>query len=103
MAIEEVARRWTAQLDGGPKLGPRKEAFRQLGFDYKDDISQTSENKWGEEYCYVYDGKKTLFAGHITIGAKQPDKCLSLHVHWDEARRKVVIAHVGRHKTNTRT
>lgn len=54
-------------------------------------------------YSYSYDGQRTLFAGHITRGAKQPDKCLSLHMHWDEARPRVVIAHVGRHKTNTRT
>lgn len=103
MAIDDVAGRWAEQLAGGPKLGPRKEAFRQRGFEYKEDISQTSEGKWRDEYSYVYDGKKVLFAPHITIGAKQPDKCLSVHMYWDETRRRVVIAHVGRHKTNTRS
>jgi hypothetical protein len=103
MAIDEVARRWAEQLAGGPKLGPRKEAFRELGFNYKEDISQTSKGKWGSEYTYIYDGKKTLFAPHITIGAKQVDKCLSIHIFWDESKQRIVIAHVGRHKTNTRS
>jgi hypothetical protein len=44
-----------------------------------------------------------VFAPHITIGAKSPDRCLSIHMHWDEAKRRVVIAHVGRHKTNTKS
>jgi hypothetical protein len=103
LAIDDVAKHWAQQLAGGPNLGPRKEAFRQRGFEYKEDISQTSEGKWRDEYSYPYDGKKTLFAPHITIGAKQADKCLSVHMFWDEPKRVVVIAHVGRHKMNTRS
>jgi hypothetical protein len=103
LAIDDVAGHWGQQLAGGPNLGPRKEAFRQRGFEYKEDISQTSEGKWRDEYSYTYEGKKTLFAPHITIGAKQADKCLSVHMFWDEPKSVVVIAHVGRHKTNTRT
>ncbi|MCW5790451.1 MAG: hypothetical protein KIT72_08520 [Polyangiaceae bacterium] len=103
MAIDDVAQRWAEQLAGGPKLGPRKEAFRQRGFEYKENISQTSEGKWRDEYSYVYNGTKILFAPHITIGAKQADKCLSVHMFWDEQKRCVAIAHVGRHKTNTRS
>lgn len=103
LAIDDVARRWAEQLGGGAKLGPRKEAFRQRGFDYADDISGTSEGRWGDEYKYEYEGTRIVFAPHITIGAKQADKCLSIHMHWDNEKRRVVIAHVGRHKTNTRT
>lgn len=80
LAIDDVAKHWAQQLADGPNLGPRKEAFRQRGFEYKEDISQTSEGKWRDECSYTYDGKKTLFAPHITIGAKQPDKCLSVHM-----------------------
>ncbi|HEU0029904.1 MAG TPA: hypothetical protein VFQ53_04670 [Kofleriaceae bacterium] len=103
LAIDDVARRWADQLAGGPKLGSRRDAFRQRGFEYKEDISQTAEGKWGDEYTYAYEGRRIVFAPHITIGAKSPDRCLSIHMHWDEAKRKVVIAHVGRHKTNTKS
>lgn len=103
LAIDDVARRWAEQLGGGAAVGTRKEAFRLRGFEYKEEISQTSAGKWGDEYTYLYEGKKMVFAPHITIGAKQADKCLSIHMFWDEPKRRVVIAHVGRHKTNTRS
>jgi len=67
------------------------------------DISPTAAGRWRDEYTYAYEGNKILFAPHITIGAKSADRCLSIHMHWDDTRGKVVIAHVGRHKTNTRS
>lgn len=97
LAIDEVARGWLLSLKG------KKGAFEDLGFDYADDISKTTRGKYGKEYTYRYEGENTSFEPHITIGAKQPDKCLSIHMHWDENRRRVVIAHVGRHKSNTTT
>lgn len=95
LAIDEVAGSWLLSLKG------KKGAFKELGFDYADDISKTTRGKWGKEYAYKYEGETTSFEPHITIGAKQADKCLSIHMHWDEKRGRVVIAHVGRHKTNT--
>ena len=103
LAIDDVAGRWAEQMAGGPNIGARRDAFRKCGFDYKEDISQTAEGKWGTEYTYPYEGKRIVFAPHITIGAKSADRCISIHMHWDEAKRKVVVAHVGRHKTNTRS
>lgn len=103
LAIEDVASRWVEQLEGGASMGARRDAFRERGFDYKEDISPTAEGKWGEDYTYRYNGRRIVFAPHITIGAKGPDRCLSIHLHWDDATRKVVIAHVGRHKKNTLT
>lgn len=97
LAIDEVARAWMLQLRG------RKGAFEDLGFEYADDISQTTRGKHGKEYVYRYEGENTSFEPHITMGAKQADKCLSIHMHWDDNRRRVAIAHVGRHKSNTTT
>lgn len=77
--------------------------FRQRGFEYKDDISATSRGKWGDEYTAKYNGQTIDVSPHITIGAKQADTCLSVHMYWDKESKKVVIAHVGRHKTNTKT
>lgn len=103
LAIEDVVSRWVEQRDGGASMGARRDAFRERGFDYKEDISATAEGKWREDYTYRYNGRRIVFAPHITIGAKGPDRCLSIHLHWDDATRKVVIAHVGRHKKNTLT
>lgn len=103
LAVEDVAAQWAEQLDGGAPLGPRRDAFRERGFEYKDDISPTSAGKWGEDYTYRYNGRRIVFGPHITIGAKSPDRCLSIHMFWDDTTRKVVIAHVGRHKKNTLT
>ncbi|MBL0919251.1 MAG: hypothetical protein IBJ14_11140 [Hydrogenophaga sp.] len=102
-AIDEVAGLWVDGLSGGKTPGPLKTLFRQRGFEYKDDISQTSRGKWGTEYEAKYKGQTIDISPHITIGAKQADTCLSVHMHWDKESKKVVIAHVGRHKTNTKT
>lgn len=102
-AIDEVAGLWISGLSGGKNSGPLKPLFLQRGFEYKDDISQTSRGKWGSEYEAKYNGQTIDISPHITIGAKQADTCLSVHMYWDKASKKVVIAHVGRHKTNTKT
>lgn len=101
LAIDEVARQWSDQLDRGGSLGARRDLFRQRGYDYKEDISMTAEGRYGDEYTYVYGGKRVVFAPHISLGAShQPARSLSIHMHWDQHARRVVIAHVGRHKRN---
>jgi len=102
-AIDEVAGLWVVGLSGGKSPGPLKNLFRQRGFDYKDDVSQTSRGKWRGEYEARYNGQEIDISPHITVGAKQADTCISIHMHWDRETQKVVIAHVGRHKTNTKT
>lgn len=102
-AIDEVASLWVVGISGGKNSGPLRTLFRQRGFEYKDDISQTSRSKWGSEYEASHNGQTIDISPHITIGAKQADTCLSIHMHWDKESKKVIIAHVGRHKTNTKT
>lgn len=102
-AIDEVAGLWITGLSGGKSPGPLKNLFRQRGFDYRDDISQTSRGKWGTEYEAKYKDQTIDISPHITIGAKQAGTCLSIHMYWDKESKQVVIAHVGRHKTNTKT
>ena len=102
-AIDEVAGLWIAGLNGAKNPGPLKLLFKQRGFEYKDDVSQTSRGKWSEEYSASYDGRPIDISPHITIGAKQADTCLSIHMHWDKESKKVIVAHIGRHKINTKT
>jgi hypothetical protein len=103
LAIEEVASLWAVSLAGGKNPGPLKTLFRQRGFDYKDDVSQTSKGKWADEYTASFNDQTIDVSPHITIGAKQADTCLSVHVYWDRESAQVIVAHVGRHKTNTKT
>jgi hypothetical protein len=103
-AIDEVASIWVESLDSGASVGSLRELFKKkYGFAYADDVSQTSKGKWANEYKATQDGKEYDISPHITIGAKQADTCLSIHWAWDKDRKKVLIAHVGRHKTNTKT
>ena len=50
-------------------------------------------------------GKEQLFEPHITIGAKDPNSCASIHFIFDKDRSpaKIVVAHVGKHLPNTKT
>jgi hypothetical protein len=66
-------------------------------------ISQTSKGKWSDDYTFNYDGKPQLFEWHVTLGAGSADTCASIHFLPDAALGKLVIAHVGRHLTNTRS
>lgn len=77
------------------------DALSDLGFDYAERVSQTSKGKWSDDYKFLYKGKKRLFEKHITIGAKQADKCLSVHWYRDVDDHVLVIGHCGRHLTNT--
>ncbi len=70
---------------------------------YKARESMTSRGKWGEEYEATYQGRKVPIEQHLALGKGKPDACLRIHFYTDEKDQKYVIAHVGRHKTNTST
>jgi len=103
IAVEEVASIWADSVESGKPVGAVRTLFKHRGFDYADDISQTSKGRWGGEYVAKFNGEELDISPHITIGAKQPDSCLSIHFAWHKAEKVVVVAHVGRHKSNTKT
>jgi hypothetical protein len=102
-ALDEVASIWAETVDSGKPGGSLRQLFKKRGFDYADDVSQTSKGKWASEYVADYQGQQLDVAPHITIGAKQADTCLSIHWAWHKAEKVALVAHVGRHKTNTKT
>lgn len=102
-ALEEVASIWSDTIGSGKAGGSLRQLFKARGFDYADDVSQTSKGKWGGEYTATYNGVELDISPHITLGAKQPDTCLSIHWAWHKDEKVVLVAHVGRHKTNTKT
>ncbi len=100
LALYTVASEWTTK-DGN--LGQSwKQALRNLGFDVHQ-VSQTSGTKWKSDYDFVYKGKSLLFSEHITIGAKQSDKCCSIHWYRDDKNLVIVIGYCGEHLPNTKT
>jgi len=102
-ALDEVASIWAETVDTGKAGGSVRQLFKARGFDYADDVSQTSKGKWGSEYTATYKGQEVDISPHITLGAKQADTCLSVHWAWHKDEKVAVVAHVGRHKTNTKT
>jgi hypothetical protein len=102
-ALEEVASIRADSIESGKPAGSLRHLFKQRGFDYADDISRTARGKFGDEYLADYKGRQLDIAPHITIGAKQPDSCLSVHWAWDKEGKQALVAHVGRHKSNTKT
>lgn len=103
LAIDEVAAAWARSVATGASVGSLRDQFKQKGFEYADDVSATSKGKWGDQYSANHQGRVIDISPHITIGAKQADSCVSIHWAWDRDERKAIVAHVGRHKTNTRT
>lgn len=100
-ALFQVATEWR---NGNGNLGKSWVAsMKPLGFDFRDQISKTSEGKWGKEYEFLYKEKKRIFEKHVTIGKRQADKCLSIHLYRDDDDRVLVIGHCGRHLTNTKS
>ena len=66
-------------------------------------ISDTTKGKFRSHYEFEYQGVKQLFEPHITIGSGGPNSCASIHFIFDQAREKIIVAHVGKHLPNTKT
>ena len=97
--MDKVAAVWARNEGGGDLWQMLKDAG--LGKRVSSSISQTSRGKWGDDYRFVYDGNPQLFEWHVTLGAGSADTCASIHFLPDAKRGKLVVAHVGRHLTNT--
>lgn len=102
-AMHAVWGQWRKSRRQQVPVGSLKDLFEEKGFDYRPRASKTSKGKWGTEYEAMYDGKKVSIQQHLTLGKGGPDTCLSIHFFTDDQKEKFVIAHVGRHKTNTST
>lgn len=66
-------------------------------------ISQTTKGKYIEEYTFNHNGEPRLFEWHVTLGAGAAATCASIHFLPDKKLGKLVIAHVGRHLSNTKS
>jgi len=99
-ALDEAARLRVANGNLGKAW---KEHFKEVGLTYKGRISDTTRNNWGDDYSFLFEGKKVLFEEHFTIGVKSANTCLSIHFSTRLRKDKIVVAYVGRHLRNTQT
>ena len=99
-ALNELCLKWKQE----GKLGETwKMALTGRGFEYKPDISETAKGSFKADYTFMYKGKKLLFGEHVTFGVGQdPQKCLSVHWHRDNASKIIAIGHCGKHLANTK-
>jgi len=102
-AMYEVCLGWRRSRQTKSVEGPWEQQFSKRGLIYKAKESVTSKGKWGEEYEMLYGGKKVSIEQHLALGNGGPDTCLRIHFYADADSGKFVVAHVGRHKTNTST
>lgn len=73
-----------------------------LGSVYRPHISTTATNKYRNEYVAQWNGRTELMREHLTLGGSCNDRiCMSVHFFWDKASERVIIGHIGRHRTNT--
>lgn len=100
-ALAEVCDRRREALASGRSMGGLKQAFEQHGFDYRSRESTTAKTRWASEYQAQFEGRRISIEEHLALGTGDANHCLRLHFHWDEPSRRFVVAHVGRHKTNT--
>ena len=99
--MNKVADVWARNRGGGDLRQMLVEAG--LGKRVSNFVSQTSKGKWRDDYTFTYGDEPRLFESHVTLGAGAADTCASIHFLPDDAEGKLVIAHVGRHLTNTRS
>jgi len=103
LAMHEVCQSWRQSRKTRTPIGSPEQSFAKKGFVYKARESMTSKGKWGDEYEMLYEGNRVSIEQHLALGKGGPDTCLRIHFYPDESTGKYVIAHVGRHKTNTRS
>ncbi len=101
LAMHEVCQEWRKSRKEKVAIGLLEERFAAKGFTYKAKESMTSKGKWADEYEATYRGRKVPIEQHLALGKAGPGTCLRIHFYTDDEGEKYVIAHVGRHKTNT--
>ena len=96
----EILREEYFQVYGPDKslqLGAAIAAGRPYQIDFKGDTAATTKGKHAT-YQRRYRNKVVDIGKHLGIGdSGAPERCFRLHFHWDEASRKIVIHHAGRH------
>lgn len=103
--LDEIVDAWSKNRDEKGSGGDLLQHLRDRGWGKRSSmhISDTTRGKFRSHYEFEYQGKRQLFEPHITIGSGDPNSCASIHFIFDQERLKMVVGHVGKHLTNTKT
>jgi hypothetical protein len=97
-AVAEVGRAYFRARDGGPPLGPVDRAFlSRVPFKYTGFESQTTLSLFGAERVFHHRGDSRQMQRHLTLGGGTTNNCLQVYFEFDDASRRVLIGHCGRH------
>jgi len=105
-AMDRIIKRMRAASKNKKGVGHLETVFAQEGFHYHAHESQTTTGKWKEEYFIHWQGVKVSIEPHLALGKKGPENCCRIHFFAQDSGKETVrfvVAHCGRHKTNTRT
>lgn len=103
--LDEIASDWAKQRKAKGNGGDLLQHLKNRGWGKRSSmhVSDTTKARHRHHYEFEYGGKSQLFEPHITLGSGDPNSCASIHFQLDQAREKIVVAHVGRHLPNTKT
>jgi hypothetical protein len=97
-AVAEVGRGYFQARNGGPPLGPVDRAFlSRVPFKYTAFESQTTLGLFGAERVFHHRGQSRQMQRHLTLGGGTTNNCLQIYFEFDEAARRVLVGHCGRH------
>lgn len=103
--LDQIVDAWRESRKNTGNGGDLLQHLRDRGWGKRSSmhISDTTRSRHGSSYEFDYADRKQLFEPHITIGSGDPNSCASIHFLFDQAKEKIVVAHVGKHLPNTRT
>jgi hypothetical protein len=97
-SIAEVGRDYFQARDGGAPLGPVERAFAcRVPFKYSGFESQTTLHLYGAERVFHHQDQSRQMQRHLTLGGGDTNNCLQIYFDFDDASRRVLIGHCGRH------
>lgn len=78
------------------------DAFRELGIEYKSDISKTAATRHGKHYTFRWKTEtgtvQEIMAGpHIGFGRGGANDSIRIYWYWDKPGKRFVLCHIGRH------
>lgn len=103
--LDDIVDEWQRRRDTFGSGGDFLQHLRDRGWGKRSSmhISDTTRSKFGSHYEFEYQNKRQFFEPHITIGSGDPNSCASIHFIFDQQRKKIIVAHVGKHLPNTNT
>lgn len=99
LKLDRLAATWARQGGiGGHDLG---QGAKQLGLDWKADVSQTARSKHGRHYTYTWNGETRVMGPHVRLGGGSgAGRTARIYLEKFEPEnpeeRKLIVAHVGR-------